>query len=171
MQLIKPKYPVPPPPAQHVFPTRHRDKHGKSVSFPIGAEKLSRALDGVPQHAGLGCRFFVGDIERRKMRETEHVLHVVYSRQLPTQHFAMSAAESGVFDPHWSITVFAVPTGIRHQVKTLLESALRERVKPWLIEHAGIENRPGQCALTIEFDTVNGALVFETTNTLLPERA
>ncbi len=35
----------------HIFPTRYRGKHGKSVSFPVGAEILSRALDGVPQRS------------------------------------------------------------------------------------------------------------------------
>ena len=80
MRILTPKYPPPPITALHIFPTNHRDKHGKSVSFPLGAEVLSRALDGIAQHAMIGCHFIAGDMERRQVKPQEHVLHAVYSK-------------------------------------------------------------------------------------------
>jgi hypothetical protein len=48
----------------HIFPTSYRDKHSKTVSFPLGVELLSRALDGVPQQEALACSLFAGNIMR-----------------------------------------------------------------------------------------------------------
>jgi hypothetical protein len=171
MHLIKPKYPPPASDPLHIFPTRHRDKHGKAVSFPLGAEALSRALDGIPQHAMIACHFYVGDMERRPAKPLEHVLHVAYSQQQPNVFTAASAAERGVFDPKWSITVFAVPGTARHQIKTLLTTdALPHVVRPWLIKNEGVTGRAGSTALVIQFDTVNGVLTSEANENLLPER-
>ena len=156
----------------HIFPTHHRDKHGKKVSFPIGAEVLSRALLGVPQHAMIRCHFYVGDMERRAAKPIEHVLHVVYSQQLRAGHHSEDADARGVFDSKWSITVFAVPGTLRHQIKTLLTTeALPNVVRTWLVAQGGITGRTGSRALVITLDTANGVLSSETNDKLLPDRA
>jgi hypothetical protein len=159
------------PEQPHIFPTLNRTKHGKSVSFPVGAEVLSRALDGVPQHAMLGCHFTVGDMERRAVHASEHVLHVVYSQQVRSHHHSKDAGERGVFDPKWSISVFAVPSTLRHQVKTLLvKECLPNVVRPWLMANGGITGRSGSQGLMIMYDTINGVLTHDTRDGLLPER-
>ncbi len=156
----------------HIFPPRHRDRQGKSVSFPVGEETLSRILEGVPQHALIGCHFYVGDIERRAMKPIEHVLHAVHSRQAPNVFTAQSAADNGVFDPKWSITVFAIPGAMRHTVKSLLVGdALPTIVRPWFLSQSTITGRRGQASLLIEFDTVDGVLSHSTKDALLPDRA
>lgn len=171
MRILKQKYPPPPVEAPHIFPTRHRDKHGKSVSFPLGAEVLSRALDGIPQHAMIGCHFIVADMERRPVKPLEHVLHVVYSKQMRQHHYAKDADEHGVLDPHWSLSVFAVPSTLRHQVKELLvKDCIPNVVRPWLLANADISGRIGSRALAIMFDTVNGLLLNEISDNLLPDR-
>lgn len=159
-------------PQPDIFPTRHRDKHGKLVSFPVGAELLSRILEGVPQHALIGCHFYVGDVERRAVRPLEHVLHAVYSRQSPNVFTAKSAADNGVFDPKWSITVFAVPSTMRHPVKLLLiNEALPNIVRPWFLAQGGITGRRGKSELIIEFDTAEGVLKHTVRDELLPDRS
>jgi hypothetical protein len=156
----------------HIFPTLDRTKHGKTVSFPVGAEVLSRALDGVPQHAMLGCHFTVGDVERRPVKPLEHVLHVVYSKQVRSHHHSKNSDERGVFDPKWSISVFAIPSTMRHQVKTLLvKECLPNVIQPWLMTNGGITGRSGSRGLMIMLDTVNGVLVHETRDGILPDRA
>jgi hypothetical protein len=155
----------------HIFPTCHRGKHGKSVNFPVGAEILSRALDGVPQHALIGCHFTVGDMERRPVKDLEHVMHVVYSRQLRAFHHAQSADERGVFDPKWAISVFAVPSTLRHPIRTLLiKDALPNIVRPWLIANGNVTGRTGSRALTIMFNSIEGVLTHETHDKLMPDR-
>lgn len=171
MRILTQKYPPPPDAAPHIFPTLHRDKHGKTVSFPLGAEVLSRTLDGVPQHAMIGCHFIVADMERRPVKPQEHVLHIVYRKQMRQHHHAKDTDEDGVLDPHWSLSVFAVPSTLRHQVKELLvKDCIPNVVLPWLLANADISGRTGQRALAILFDTVNGLLLHETSDNLLPDR-
>ncbi len=155
-----------------IFPTSHRDKHGKAVSFPVGAELLSRALDGVPQHDMLACSFYAGDIQRNPARPLLHVMHVMYRKQARSFHHAQSADEAGVFDPKWSITVFAVPSTLRHEIKTLLvDQVMTGIVRPWLVEKAGVTGRPGECALSLEYDTDEKVMRPSTREALQPERA
>jgi hypothetical protein len=153
--------PAPPPVSlsPHIFPTCDRGKHGKTVSFPAGAEVLSRALDGVPQHALIGCHFIVADMERRPVKPLEHVLHVVYSKQVRSQHHGKDA------------DVFAIPSTMRHLVKTLLvRESLPNVVRPWLLANADITGRSGSRGLMIMLDTANSVLVHETRDGILPDR-
>jgi hypothetical protein len=48
--------------SNHIFPTTHRSRHSKFLSYPVGAELLSRALDGVPQHGAISCDFTAGNM-------------------------------------------------------------------------------------------------------------
>jgi hypothetical protein len=156
----------------HVFPTSHRDKHGKAVSFPLGAELLSRALDGVPQHEALTCSFHAGDIQRHPGKPMLHVMHVMYRKQARSFHHAQDAGDRGVFDPKWSITIFAVPTALRHEIKSSLAGqVLADVVRPWLIAQAGVTGKSGECALTLEYDTEEKLMRANTREALQPERA
>jgi hypothetical protein len=156
----------------HIFPTTHRDKHGKVVSFPAGAELLSRALDGVPQHEALTCSFFAGNIQQDPGRRVFHVMHVTYRKQARSFHHAQSAGESGVFDPKWSITVFAVPSTLRHEIKmALVDQMLPDVVRPWLMEKADVTGRTGDCALVLEYDADGKAMRQSKREALQPERA
>ena len=155
----------------HIFPTRDRGKHGKSVSFPVGAKILSRALDSVPQHAPIGCHFTVGDMERRPVKHLEHVMHGVYSRHVRQFHHERSAKIHGVFDPNWAISVFAVPSPLRHSIRTLLiTDALPNIVRPWLIANGDVTGRAGNRELMMMFNTIDGVLVHDTRDTIMPDR-
>ena len=161
MRLLKQKYPPQAKPALPVFPTRHRDKHGKAVSFPLGAEILSRALDGVPQHGLIGVHFYVGNIERRPLRPREHVLHVTYNGQ--------ASLHDNNQERIWSITVFAIPCTFRNQMRALLVGdALPNVLRPWLMDNSAIAGSSGSSALTIEFDTDTGLLITNSIDKLQP---
>lgn len=156
----------------HIFPTTYRDKHSKAVSFPLGAEVLSRAFDGVPQHEALTCSFYAGDVQRHPGKPLLHVVHVMYRKQARSFHHAQDADERGVFDPKWFITVFAVPAALRNEIKiALIDHALPDVVRPWLVEKAGVTGRPGECALTLEYDTDEKLMRAATREALQPERA
>ena len=40
-----------------LLPTESRDKIGKNLAYPVGAETISRALEGIPQAARTSIRF------------------------------------------------------------------------------------------------------------------
>lgn len=130
----------------HVFPTFSRDKIGKAVSFPVGAENLSRAF--------------------------EDVLHVMHRRTARSYDHGQSADVRGVFDPKWSITVFAVPSTLRNGINIILMThELPNIIYPWLIQNSDIATRTGECSLVLEYVTADKAMRYTTRNALQPERA
>jgi hypothetical protein len=158
-------------PRSHIFPTLQRDKHAETVGFPVGAESLSRALDGVPQHTLIGCQFFAGDLHRRALKPQEFVLHVSYRKQKQNRFSAHSAEANGVFKPAWTITVFALPSTMLQPVRIMLLPLLQGKAKQWLSTMAQVEGRIGQCALKITLDVAASRLVIEHDEDLEPMRS
>jgi hypothetical protein len=118
----------------HIFPTSSRSKHSKEISYPIGTEALSHALDGVPQHDRIICDFY-GGRPHDDGKPQIYVLNVRYEKQARRFSHSGSAFERGAFDPHWKISVFGVPRQLRGAIKLLLlEQGLPDLVRPWLIE-------------------------------------
>jgi hypothetical protein len=156
----------------HIFPTSHRDKHAKTVSFPLGAEALSRTLDGVPQHDLLTCSFYAGGPHADKDKEQIHLLHVTYRQRARSFFDSGDAGARGLFDPRWSITVFAVPKGLRHLAKTLLlEQGLPALARPWLIKHAPLTGQTGSAGLVLKLDVFDKTLTSTETLDILPQAA
>jgi hypothetical protein len=156
----------------HIFPTLSRAKHSHLVSYPIGTEALSRALDGVPQHPMLACDFYAGNAHQRLDELAPLVLQVSYRKQANSFFHGRDAASRGVFEPRWTINVFAVGRDFRHPVKSLLlAQGLPEMVRPWLIEMASVTGKTGEGCLTLKYDHITGTLVRSTGIALLPERS
>jgi hypothetical protein len=156
----------------HIFPTSHRDKHAKTLSFPLGAEALTRALDGVPQHGMLTCSFYAGSPHRDPQDDAHFLLQVTYRRRARSFNDGGDAAERGVLDPRWAITVFAVPQGLRHLAKTLLlEQGLPALARPWLIKHAGLTGQTGGAGLVLKLDVFDKTLISAETHNILPQPA
>jgi hypothetical protein len=156
----------------HIFLTSGRDKHSKEVSYPIGAEVLSRTLAGVPQHQSITCRFWASSIHHDLGQPTLHVLHAVYSQRERNFHDGKFARERGVLEPHWTITVFAVPRQLRGAIKlALIETSLPEIVRPWLIENSRLTGQSGDAGLTIEYVRSEQILKNTISCRILPERS
>lgn len=156
----------------HIFPTNSRDKLGKAVSFALGAENLSRALEGVPQHKMITCNFYAGDVYRDLHRPLIHVMHIMYRRTARSFSHGKSADVHGIFDPKWSITVFAVPSTLRNSIKTsLMTHELSNIIRPWLIENADSVTRTGECSLVLEYITADKVMRCTKRNALQPERS
>ncbi len=156
----------------HIFPTSYRMKHSKEVSYPIGAEALSRQLAGVPQHDLITCRFSAGYPQHDVGKPQFYVLNVAYEKQARTFHDSKSALERGVFDPHWYISVFAVPRHLRGTIKlVLLEQALPAVVRPWLIEKSHLTGQTGGSVLWLEYVRADNVFKFTMREDIAPERS
>jgi hypothetical protein len=156
----------------HIFPTRSRTKHSKLQSYPIGAEALSRALDGVPQHDQIACDFYAGNPNADKAKDIINVMSVVYEKHARTFHHSEDADERGVFDPRWTIHIYAVATDLRAQIKTaLLEIGLPDFTRTWLIDHAHLTGKTGGAALWLAYDTTEKCLLATRKTGLQPDRA
>jgi hypothetical protein len=157
---------------QYIFPTLHRDKHSHLVSYPLGAEALSRALDGVPQHAMLTCQFFAGNTHQRLDNPLHLAMAASYQRRQRSFYDGQDADARGVFLPRWTITVFAVPRTLRHAIKTAVHTeGLPSIVRPWLIENASISGRTGNCAINLDYDVAEDKLVATARSAIQPDRA
>jgi hypothetical protein len=156
----------------HIFPTKSRGQHSRLQRYPIGAEALSRALDGAPQHSEIGCIFVATDPHRYKDRNEFFVLSAIYTKRARTHHDGADAEERGVLDPRWEIWVYAVAANFSAKVKAaLLDRGLPEMVGPWLRANAHIEGSTGGASIALTFDIKKDRLVSETKESLLPDRS
>jgi hypothetical protein len=155
----------------HIFPTSSRSKHSKEVSYPIGAEALSKALDGLPQHDRIVCDFYGGG-QHDHGKPQLYVLNARYEKQARRFSDAGSALERGVFDPHWKISVFAVPRQLRGEIKSLLiEQGLPDLIRPWLIEKNHLTGQTGGSALWLEYVRADKVFKMTTREDISPERS
>jgi hypothetical protein len=155
----------------HIFPTSSRSKHSKEVSYPIGAEALSHGLEGVPQHDRIVCDFYGGG-QHDHGKPQLYVLNVRYEKQERRFSHSGSAFERGVFDPHWKISVFAVPRQLRGAIKLLLlEQGLLDLVRPWPIEKNHLTGQTGGSALWLEYVRADKVFVTTTREDIAPERS
>jgi hypothetical protein len=156
--------------APFIFRTKSRARHSKLVSYPVGAEILSRALDGAPQQAVLTCTFTAGNPHRDAGKERFRVMHVSYHKRARNHFDGADAAARGVFNPFWEIWIFDVQTALRAKVRrALTETGLPLMVLPWLIENAGLDGQTGEAVIILEYDIVEQGLVATVRRKMAPE--
>lgn len=157
--------------APFIFPTNSRARHSKLVSYPVGAEILSRALDGVPQDLALTCTFSAGNPHRGARSEHFRVMHVSYRKGAKSHFDGADALSCGVYDPFWEIWIFDVQVSLRAKVKQVLtEIGLPLMTRPWLKENAAIEGRTGEAVITLEYDMAKDGIVPISRTNILPEK-
>jgi hypothetical protein len=154
-----------------VFPTSSRAKHSKLVSYPVGAEILSRALEGVPQHPQLTCTFTAGNPHRDLGNEFFRVMHVHYRKRTRSFFDREDAASRGVFAAFWEIWIYDVLIAHRADIKkALIETGLPDMVRPWLLANANIDGKVGEAVLSLEYRTVEKILIPTARNGIQPEK-
>lgn len=158
--------------ALYIIPTQDRDRHSKLLSYPVGAELLSRAFLGVLQLKSFTCNFTAKDPHLEKVTEDWRVLVVGYRRRPRSFFDGKHSASRGVFDPFWDIKIYAVLSDHLAAIKkALVEIGLPTMVRPWLIENASLEGQIGEAKITLHYDTSTKTLYSEVTDNMLPERA
>jgi hypothetical protein len=156
----------------HIFPTSARMKHSKELSYPIGAEALSRPLNGVPQQDLITCNFRTGYPQYDDGKPQFHVLQVAYEKRARNFHDGKFALERGVFDPRWKIYVFTVPRYLRGKIKLLLlEQALPDVIRPWLIEKNHLTGQVGGSALGLEYVRADEVFKYNIREDIMSERS
>ncbi len=155
----------------HIFPTLDRPKHSKLLAYPIGAEALSRALDGVPQHGDLACEFFTGNPHHQQnKREMLYFMAITYEKVARSFHHGPLSEERGVFNQRWRIHIHAVPAETRAAIKQLLvDDILPNQGRTWLCEKAAMAGRTGQAALRFYYDQSAAQIITERGENFPPE--
>jgi hypothetical protein len=155
-----------------IIPTRYRAKHSKLLSYPVGAELLSRAFVGVPQLESFTCSFLAKDPYSENGRDDGCVMMVGYQRSPRSFSYSNYFETKGFFDPRWDIQIYTVLADQRAAIKkALVEIGLPTMVRPWLIANASLEGKIGESKIILDYDTSTKTLYSEVTNNMRPERA
>ena len=108
-----------------VIPTALKAKLPKVHSFPIGAQAISNALEGVPQFDNLQLWF-------SRHSRSDLVLAVRYAvpeNTLSTPRF-LSATRHSL--PRWDIYVYAVSRELKSEISEHIQGAGLQAIRNWL---------------------------------------
>jgi hypothetical protein len=153
-----------------VIPTLYKTKVPQSLSYPLGAELISRAFADVPQFAELKIRFFWYSKEKNTRTKNYRVLNISYSRGAPTLTDGEAALRYGWLEKKWEITVSPVPRERRHLIKDLVERDALPIARKWLIENSE-RDEVGGLTLTFKFNDETEVLEMKCDSWLSPKQA
>lgn len=147
--------------ATRLLPTVHRDEHSKFVGFPVGAESLSEACNGVPQWAGIGLHFHAGAQQQQRQHEA----------QFPILTVGFRRTSEGEGELAWFIEVFAVPVEQKNAIrKKLMSEVLPQIVVPWLKENFKLHNHLGTKELRLDYEATTSDVRHTASEKLVPPR-
>jgi hypothetical protein len=150
-----------------MIPTRIKSKLPKTLSYPLGAEAISKALADAPHAAEIALSFLDFPVSpasefQRRLRE-ESPYRILVAQYVPAHKpgygGARSSVESGWFDAQWSLYVYPVLRELRHTAEQLLREQGLPVVVEWLrgSRAAGWDTRAQRVELV--FSPVQGVLL------------
>lgn len=154
-----------------MIPTRHKTKISQAMSYPVGAEFISAALDGAPQYSSMSLWFgqFSHSVYLRPGHASRYgVLSAYYSHQLPSRFTGRNLPVD--CQPTWHLSIYEVPRVYRYRVRQLLENEGIPRLRAWLEGNVHIIGQVGACSLVLYFDETQQTLEFENEAHLEPVR-
>jgi hypothetical protein len=115
---------------------------------------------------------YAGGAHHHLDKPLQLVLSVLYRKRARSFYDGQDAGSLGVFDPRWTISIFAIGREVRHAVKTsLLTEGLPNILRPWLMDMASVTSKTGECGLLLHYDVPIGALNETASCALLPDRS
>lgn len=143
-----------------VIHTKYKAKIPQTLSYPVGAEKISDVLASVPQLKDLSISFhtFNPVIHQKGRQEPYPFLEVQYVYSPAGRTTSNWAKEVGWCDPRWEITVRPVPRELKSKINEELEVAGFPQLLKWMQERKGITGREGCERIAFLFDEVQGKL-------------
>ena len=147
-----------------MIPTRLKAKLPPHLSYPIGAQRISDALAGVPHADELSLTFWAASESRRLLAE-QLPYAVVVARFRPARKpgyvGSNAMVDAGFFDERWEIEVGPVLRQHRHVAQQLLEQRGMPAIARWLTA----SSRRGWTSqgrnIRLVFDALEGSLVAE----------
>jgi hypothetical protein len=117
-----------------VIPTMSKAKISRDLSYPIGAEAISRAVEEVPQLPLLRLQFYHSSDLHLRWGRYEFLRVEYLNDATPLDEYPVSRLFDRPPQYQWEIVVQPVPRVHRHRIKTYIaESALNE-VRGWLMQ-------------------------------------
>jgi len=152
--------------AAYVIPTRTKYKIAHTLSWPIGAEQISRALGTVTQLNELVLYFRNGFREEEKRRGGIYRL-ICISYVAPN-----TSAPYGAYIPlhnRWEISVGPVPRTLRHKMHEYILSSALPAIRDWLSARSTLD-MGGSEHLTFFYNDKSEQFYSQTDELLMPLR-
>jgi hypothetical protein len=147
----------------YILPTAYKAKIPHTLSYPVGAERISEALQDVPQMQTLSISFVYYKQEQRLLDRTglHQVMAALYRKSRPTLSSSNAMIDGGWYRPKWQITVSPVPREIKHTVMDLLVAEGLPRVRAWLLARGTLIDEEGYQRISLFFSSQSGMLQAE----------
>lgn len=114
-----------------VIPTLSRAKISRNLSYPIGAEDISRAVASTVQLPELKLVFYPPDVRLRGAHY--EFLRVEYlNNSRPAQEWPISELYRRPPEWRWGIVVQPVPRVLRHRIKRYILDTALVQITSWL---------------------------------------
>ncbi|MGA1982602.1 MAG: hypothetical protein ABSG84_09010 [Acidobacteriaceae bacterium] len=117
-----------------VIPTMSKVKISKDLSYPIGAEAISRAVEGVRQFPLLRLRFHYWSDNSFRRGEYEFLRVEYLDGVTPPYHPPVTPLYQRPPQYRWEIVVQPVPRVHRHRIKTYIVESALGAVREWLLQ-------------------------------------
>jgi hypothetical protein len=147
-----------------IIPTDNKkSKIPHTFSYSVGAERISEALQDVPQIKDLCVSFSDFDCAKhlREGAKVHPLLEVHYCHPRPGLSSTNAMIERGWYSPKWEIRVWPVVRDLKHIVTELLRAEGLPRVREWLLNHEALRGREEFRRITLLFDEQAGRLTYE----------
>ena len=149
-----------------IIPTCSKVKISSRLSYPIGAEAISRALVSTPQLPDLRLHFYTDlrvkwydeflRVEYLDRAQTADAPPILYLLRRPPQS-------------RWEIVVQPVPQAVLNRIKQYIVDSALPQVAHWLLERSH-QGRPGNEVLAFFHDKERDELVVKSLTRLGPHR-
>ena len=140
-----------------MIPTTFKSNISKELSFPIGAEQINAALEGVSQYEGLSIRFSrhydQTPSQTRDILDNGELLRVVeaeYRDAIQCLDESRAIVNENGYEKVWRLRVYPVPRDRKKAVRELLLETGLARIRAWLEKPWSQVWRDGQHSCSLE---------------------
>lgn len=146
-----------------LIPTSYREKVPKDISYPLGAELISRHLTDVPQFYELKLSFFfwTGEYHKILNRKAHKFVEITYSRYENSISNTKKNKVTQWVKPEWCIGVSPVPARIRKKVREVCIAEGFEVIKDWLLKDRSSNWYYGRKSIKLLYDEADEKLKIE----------
>jgi len=148
-----------------MIPTKYKHKISWRLSWPLGAEKISEAFDGLPQSLDFSLYFSGYNQSKVSTQGDIHVMSVEYSFSRPKSEVMINL---GFGSPKWSITIYPIPRELKHRIKELLDQSF-PKLRQWCVSHQDITGNVGCERITVVFNAATDELSFDEFSNIKPK--
>jgi hypothetical protein len=154
---------------QIMIPTRSKAKISHLLSFPIGAERISKALADTPQIAKLSLHFH-SDRWGHVRTGRYPCIRIQHSSRRAEMAERFTDLERVPLFNEWEVSVYPVPKIHRHTIQQLIANIALPQINEWLRTRAELR-QPGEYSLTFRFEELKNEFTSESEMQLNPLRA